>query len=185
MGAGREWADTTFLIILRGPAGAGKTTLARALQSKVDDGLAVVDTDMFSWQTVPGEPDKALVYRNVTTVARNYLQCRRSVIVAGLIITSEEAGAIDQLRRDAQADGVTFLDFYCWAPRSTVVERNQARRKNVPEEWVARWWHEAETDKRNVAWPLIELDMRRELPSLVHHVLDTVTAAQSPADAPG
>lgn len=36
--------------------------------------VAVVDTDLFQWEIVPGEPDKRLVFSNVLLLAHNYLR---------------------------------------------------------------------------------------------------------------
>ena len=166
-----------FLVVLRGPAGVGKTTLAKAVQAAADQRVATIDTDLFNWEIVPGEPDKALVYRNLVMLAESYLRSRYSVIISGLIISSEEAGAMQKLRRFAASRGVIFLDFYCWAAREVVVRRNRTRDKQVPEAAVLRWWEQAELDKRNVAWELITLDMSAALAPLTGQVLATVEEA--------
>ena len=139
-----------FLVVLRGPAGVGKTTLAKSVQAAADQRIATIDTDLFNWEIVPGEPDKALVYRNLVMLAESYLRSRYSVIISGLILSSEEAGAMQKLRRFAASRGVIFLDFYCWASREVVVQRNRTRDKPVPEAAVLRWWEQAELDKPNV-----------------------------------
>ena len=166
-----------FLVVLRGPAGVGKTTLAKSVQATADQRVATIDTDLFNWEIVPGESDKALVYRNLVMLAENYLRSRYSVIISGLVISSEEAGAMQKLRRFAASRSVIFLDFYCWASRELVVQRNRARDKQVPEAAVLRWWEQAELDKPNVAWELTTLDMRAALVPLTDQVLATVEAA--------
>ena len=166
-----------FLMVLRGPAGVGKTTLAKSVQTTADQRVAAIDTDLFNWEIVPGEPDKALVYRNLVMLAENYLRSRYSVIISGLVISSEEAGAMQKLRRFAASRGVIFLDFYCWASREVVVQRNRARDKRVPEAAVLRWWEQAESDKPNVAWELTTLDMSAALTPLTGQVLATIDAA--------
>ena len=166
-----------FLIVLRGPAGVGKTTLAKSVQAAADQRVATIDTDLFNWEIVPGEPDKALVYRNLAMLAESYLRSRYSVIISGLILSSEEAGAVHKLRRFAASRGVICLDFYCWASREVVVQRNRARDKQVPEAAVLRWWEQADLDKPNVAWELITLDMRAALAPLTDQVLATVEEA--------
>ena len=166
-----------FLVVLRGPAGVGKTTLAKSVQAAANQRIATIDTDLFNWEIVPGEPDKALVYRNLSMLAENYLRCRYSVIISGLILSSEEAGAMQKLCRFAASRGVIFLDFYCWASREVVVQRNRTRDKQVPEAAVLHWWEQAELDKSNVAWELITLDMSAALAPLTGQVLATVEAA--------
>ena len=166
-----------FLVILRGPAGVGKTTLAKSVQATAAQRVATIDTDLFNWEIVPGEPDKALVYRNLVMLAESYLRSRYSVIISGLILSSEEAGAMQKLRRFATGRGVIFLDFYCSASREMVVQRNRTRDKQVPEATMLRWWEQAELDKPNVAWELITLDMRAVLTPLTDQVLATVESA--------
>lgn len=166
-----------FLVVLRGPAGVGKTTLAKSVQATAAQRLATIDTDLFNWEIVPGEPDKALVYRNLVMLAESYLRSHYSVIISGLILSSEEAGAMQKLRRFAASRSVIFLDFYCWAARGVVIRRNRTRDKPVPEAAVLRWWEQAELDKPNVAWELITLDMSAALAPLTGQVLATVEEA--------
>ena len=166
-----------FLIVLRGPAGVGKTTLAKSVQAAANQRIATIDTDLFNWEIVPGEPDKALVYRNLVMLAESYLRSRYSVIISGLILSSEEAGTMQELLRFAASRGVIFLDFYCWASREVVVRRNRTRDKPVPEAAVLRWWEQAELDKPNVAWEFVTLDMSAALALLTSQVLATVEEA--------
>ncbi|MAG36141.1 MAG: hypothetical protein CL878_07850 [Dehalococcoidia bacterium] len=174
-----------FLITLRGPAGAGKTALAKSVQAAADQLVATIDSDLFNWEIVPGESDKALVYRNLVMLAENYLRGGYSVVVSGLIISSEEAGAMQKLRQFAASRGAVLLDFYCSASRDLVVQRNRTRYKQVPEAAVLRWWERAELDKPNVSWELITLDMSAELSSLTGQVLATVDAAHGQLLASG
>ena len=167
-----------FLIVLRGPAGAGKTTLAKSIQSAAHQLVATIDSDLFSWEIVPGEADKTLVYGNLLMLCENYIRSGYSVVISGLIISSEEAGKMQEIRRLATSRGIIFFDFYCWAPRELVVQRNRARDKDVPEDSVIRWWALAEWDKRNVAWELKTLDMTAELAFLTSQVLASIDEAQ-------
>lgn len=163
-----------FLIILRGPAGSGKTSLAKDIQDRVGEGLAVIDTDIFSWQVVPGEPNKRLVFGNIAMLAENYLQWDRNVVISGLILTAEEAGTIERLRKFCIDKGTRFRDFYCHAPRDLVVQRNKDRNKDVPESWVRHWSNEADRDKENVSWELNDLDMRKDINNLTQEVMSVV-----------
>ncbi len=148
-----------FCIVFRGPAGAGKSTLAETVQRELSQKVAAIDTDIFNWRIVPGEDDKEVVYENVVTLAANYLRRGYSVVIEGLIITSEEMGAISTLRELATAGGATFLDFYCHVPRRIALRRNRGRDRGVSDQMIEEWWDLAEADKKNVQWPLVELDM--------------------------
>lgn len=166
------------VIVLRGPAGAGKSTLAEHLREAMKYPCAVVDTDIFSWQCVPGESDKQVVYENVLLVAENYLRHGYSVIVSGLILTAEEDGAIGRLRDLAAALRHVVGDFYCAAPLEVAIDRNAARTKDVPEEHIRLWWQLAGDDRTRIAWTVHELNMERPLDENVAHVLDTVGVAE-------
>ena len=163
-----------FCIVLRGPAGAGKSTLARAVQQGLSQKVAAIDTDIFNWQIVPGEDDKELVYENIRVLAEKYLEHGSSVIVEGLIITSEERGTIAELRQLALSRGVVFIDFYCQVPKALAVQRNGERFKGVSQQMIEQWWELAEADKENVRWPLVKLDMaldpRRSATQLLRHL---------------
>ena len=172
-----------FLIILRGPAGAGKSTLAKVIQSTINTAsttdriVATIDTDLFNWEIVPGESNKALVFKNLSTLSQNYLLAGYSVIISGLIITTEELGALGKLRQYVIDRQIAFIDFYCSASLDLVLERNLNREKDVPTESVRAWWHLAEADKANVIWDLNILDMNRTLPYLTAEVLSKIEAA--------
>ena len=148
-----------FCIILRGPAGAGKSRLAGEIQQDLSQKVAVIDTDIFNWQIVPGEDDKKLVYNNVLVLASNYLARGYGVIVEGLIITLEERGAIEKLRQIAESRRAAFIDFYCRIPKHLALQRNRGRGKDIPDSQIEAWWDLAEDDKANVPWLLVELDM--------------------------
>ena len=116
-----------FLVVLRGPPGAGKTSLSKSIREAIDPHIAMIDTDIFNWHIVPGEDNKQLVYQNVLSLAENYLQAYYSVIVSGFILTDEENGYIEKLASLASSNGAFFKDFYCEASLELCKERNQQR----------------------------------------------------------
>ena len=164
-----------FCIILRGPAGSGKSTLAKEIQRRCRSKTAVIDTDIFNWSIVPGEDDKAVVYENVVTLASNYLRRNYNVIIEGLIISSEEQGALEQVRKLAAERRAVGLDFYCRVSKDVALGRNEGRGKGVEARQIEEWWDLAEADMANVSVPLIELDMETELGDVATKVLDAVT----------
>lgn len=89
-------------IVLRGPGGAGKTTLGEALRSELGYPSALIDTDMFNWTTVPGQSNKRVVFDAVRSLAEVYLRNGYNVIVCGLILTNEECGGIELLAAAAR-----------------------------------------------------------------------------------
>ena len=164
-----------FCIILRGPAGSGKSTLAREIQRRCSTKTAVIDTDLFNWSIVPGEDDKAVVYENVVALSLNYLRRGYNVIIEGLIIASEEQGALGQVRKLAAERRAFVTDFYCRVSKDVALARNERRAKAVEPRQIEDWWDLAEADKASVSVPLVELDMEAELEVVATKVLDAVT----------
>lgn len=164
-----------FCIILRGPAGSGKSTLAKEIQRRCRSKTAVIDTDIFNWSIVPGEDDKAVVYENVVTLASNYLRRSYNVIIEGLIISSEEQGVLEQVRKLVAERRAVCVDFYCRVSKDVALGRNEGRGEGVEPVQIEEWWDLAEADKANVSVPLIELDMEAALGDVATKVLDTVT----------
>ena len=167
-----------FCVIIRGPAGAGKSTLARAVQAELSTKVAVIDTDIFNWQIVPGEEDKEVVYDNTVSLATHYIGYGYSVIIEGLILTGEEGGAIARLRRIARGDRATLADFYCSVPKAEAVRRSERRERQVSRDKISAWWDLAEEDKQNVEWPLIDIDMTVEVSESVSAVLAHLTTLE-------
>lgn len=163
-----------FCIILRGPAGAGKSALAKELQVRCSSKTAVIGTDLFNWTIVPGEDDKAAVYENVVALVTNYLHRSYNVIIEGLIISSEEQGAMEAVHQIANAEGVPVVEFYCQVPKDIALKRSSQRSKNVPSQTIEQWWDLAETDKATVNVQLVELDMTADLDAVATSVLDTL-----------
>ena len=150
--------------------------MARAVQAQLLPAkVAVIDTDIFNWQIVPGEDDKDLVYENVVSLASTYIKHGYSVIVEGLILTDEERGAIARLRQIAAGRDVTFADFYCSVPKDVALCRAERRERQVTGDAISAWWDRAEEDKRWVDWPLVEIDMTVAVAESVAAVLGQLT----------
>ncbi|MEX0786848.1 MAG: AAA family ATPase, partial [Dehalococcoidia bacterium] len=105
----------------------------------------------------------------------NYLHRGYNVIVEGLIISSEERGALDAVHQIADAEGVPVVHFYCQLPKDLALKRSTERNKNVPSHQVEQWWDLAEADRANVRVQLVELDMTAHLDALANSVLQAVT----------
>lgn len=166
------------LVVLRGPAGVGKSTLAAALRDELGYPAAAVDTDMFNWAIVPGESNKQVVYENVCLLVESYLRHGYDVVVSGLIFGYEEQGALASLRAKAPLLGATYWDFYCHAPLDVAMRRSADRLYDVDAELVAIWWHEAREDVSSVPWSVRELDMQRPIETNVQEIM-TLLASES------
>lgn len=160
-------------IVLRGPGGAGKTTLGEALRSELGYPSALIDTDMFNWATVPGETNKQVVFDAMRSMAEVYIRNRYNVIVCGLILTDEDHGGIELLASASLFYGHSFHDFYCDVDLETAVERSNRRDRAIPEADIQRWWSAARKDVEKVPWKVDRLKMSRSVPDLVTDVLRT------------
>lgn len=166
------------LVVLRGPAGAGKSSLAEALRQELGYPAAAIDTDLFNWMIVPGESNKRVVYDNLCLLAESYLRYGYDVIVSGLILTHEEQGALAALRAKVGLLGGGYWDFYCHVPLDMAMRRSAERDRDVPAEWIHKWWHDAREDLSAVSWPVHELDMQRPLTVNVHEVTAVLSGTQ-------
>lgn len=167
-------------IVLRGPGGAGKTTLGEALRSELGYPSALIDTDMFNWTTVPGESNKRVVFDAVRSLAEVYIRNGYNVIVCGLILTNEDCGGIELLAAAARFYGHSFHDFYCDVGLETAVERSNGRDRDIPAADIERWWVAARDDVENVAWSVHRLQMSRSVADLVTEVLQATEPAETP-----
>lgn len=158
-------------IVLRGPGGAGKTTLGEALRAEFGYPSALIDTDMFSWTTVPGESNKRVVFEAMRSVAEIYIRNGYDVIVSGLILTDEDHGGIELLASASRFYGHSFHDFYCDVDLATAIERSNGRERNIPVADIERWWSAAKDDVKNVTWQVHRLQMARSVADLVSDVL--------------
>ncbi|OIV39314.1 hypothetical protein BIV57_00235 [Mangrovactinospora gilvigrisea] len=157
--------------VLRGPAGAGKTTLGEALRAELGYPCAHIDTDMFNWQTVPGEYNKRVVFDAMRSLAEVYLRNGYHVVVSGLILSSEDHGGVELLAAASRFYGHTFHDFYCGIDLGTALERAGARDREVPAENIEAWWSMAADDLARIPWNVHRLDMTRSVKALVGEVL--------------
>ena len=158
-------------IVLRGPGGAGKTTLGEGLRSALGYPSALIDTDMFNWMTVPGESNKRVVFDAVRSLAEVYIRNGYNVIVCGLILTDEDRGGVELLASASRFYGHSFDDFYCDVDLVTAVQRADARDRDIPAADIERWWAAAREDVENVPWPVHRLQMSRTITELVIDVL--------------
>jgi predicted kinase len=149
------------IVVLRGPAGAGKSTLAAALRDRLGYPTAAIDTDLFNWTMVPGELNKRVVYDNLCLLTESYLRYGYDVVLSGLILTDEEQGALAALRAKAEMLRGSYWDFYCHVPLDVALRRAAGRAKNVPASSIEQWWSAARADIERVPWLVWDLDMEQ------------------------
>jgi predicted kinase len=159
------------VVVLRGPAGVGKSTLAAALRDTLGYPTAAIDTDLFNWAIVPGESNKQVVYDNLGLLAESYLRYDYDVVISGLILTAEERGALASLRAKAGLLGGSYTEVYCHATLDTTLQRHADRGRDVDPALIEDWWHLARADVSAVPWKVHELDMEQPLAVNVQNVL--------------
>ena len=147
------------VIVLRGPAGAGKSTLALAVQQALGYPAAHLDTDVLNWQFVPGEPNKYVIFNVLQQITSTYLAHRYHVVIAGTIPTSEEAGALAAIKATAAFHRHSYSEFFCDAPLATCVTRAAGRDRDVSTADIERWWHQSRDDLAALTSEVMVLDM--------------------------
>ena len=110
------------VIVFRGPAGAGESTVATAVQQAREHPTSRLDTDVLNWQFVPGEPNKHVVFEVLQQIIATFLAHGNHVVIAGTIPTTEVAGALAAIRTAARFHRHSYREFFCNAPLSTCVD---------------------------------------------------------------
>jgi chloramphenicol 3-O-phosphotransferase len=123
------------VLILSGPPGAGKSTVAQALSERYDR-VAHIDVDTLrhfitpTGYVAPGKPgferQRALATRNACSLACNFLAERFAVIIDDVVVTADE---LDDYLRNLEGAGIR-VHFVRLLPSLEVCEeRNRNRRE--------------------------------------------------------
>lgn len=132
------------VIILRGPSGIGKTTVAKALKERLGDGWGLIDVDQIKYH-FPIKPDKSNRIERAEIahdVARYYL---RRMVEAGYPVIIEEMFKPrfnNEIVKFLRENHIPYLKVYLTAPVEEIVARSQAREKKIIESEIRRHFSE-------------------------------------------
>lgn len=123
--SGPTGSPHTQLVVLRGPSGAGKTTVATAVHARLGRGVALVQQDVLRRvvlreRDVPGGLNIALI----ATVCRFSLDAGYHVILEGILTAARYGPMLRQLATDHR--GRTSF-FYLDVPFTETVRRHATR----------------------------------------------------------
>ncbi|MFJ9782635.1 AAA family ATPase [Amycolatopsis sp. NPDC101161] len=123
--SGPTGSPHTQLVVLRGPSGAGKTTIATAVRARLGRGVALVQQDVLRRvvlreRDVPGGLNIALI----ATVCRFSLDAGYHVILEGILTAARYGTMLRQLATDHR--GRTSF-FYLDVPFDETVRRHATR----------------------------------------------------------
>ena len=118
-------ADGTFLIIIDGPMGAGKTTVAKLLHERLKR-TALLGLDRIKWfisdfKRIP--EDNEIVRNVVAAMTKEYLRQGISVIIE----QGMRKDSIEKLKKMARQNGATCLVYQLEAPKRLLLERVHER----------------------------------------------------------
>lgn len=135
-----------MLIILRGPAASGKDTYARKLRES-DPSIVIVNRDdlrIALHRAEFGPPvDEDYVTEVEHTAIRRGLQRGFNVVSSNTNLAARNANKLAWIAY-AEGEEVMLIDHFKSVPLQTLLERNAARDRHVPEKEVVKQWNRAQ-----------------------------------------
>lgn len=126
------------LVLIRGPAGAGKSSLADDLGKRIKGNVVVLHKDLFHFQI----PQKGkLPVRDLLALISDFLLAQGwSVVVDGLYGGSEAKKSIGRLKAIAGRNRAKFTLIFLDTSKDVCLERNRKRKKMIPVKDVHKWY---------------------------------------------
>jgi len=125
---------TQHLIIIRGPPGIGKSTIAKGLAKKLNGIVSVIDVDVLRWDFIPKRTksfnDHNLVYKNLFDLVKNSLNENLNVIIEGVLAGKDNKGKsrIDQYNKFIKKN-IKVTKIFLKGYKSIQYKRLESRKK--------------------------------------------------------
>jgi len=134
------------VVILRGPAGVGKSTISRLIREKLGVNWVALDVDKFKhyMPLKDAQSNRAERARIAQDVSKYFA---KEMYLKGYDVILEEMYKKpynDSLVAFLNENGMKFIKIFLSAPVEIVVERSASREKNPPEDEIRRHFAEIE-----------------------------------------
>jgi predicted kinase len=141
-------SDGRMLVVLRGNACSGKSTIAEELRSRLTNAkAAVIHTELFYWGIVHGDsPEVAM--ENTRSLVDTYLRNGYHVVVEGTLSRRDERGDlyVNGLMRLAEKHETRALMFFLEASYAELERREKSRGK-IPLDELRAFYDETNRTK--------------------------------------
>jgi len=128
----------THLVLIRGPAGSGKSTLSDKVGKRIKGNVVVLHKDLFHFQ-IPQKGE--LPVRELLSLISKFLLSRNfSVVLDGLFGGASAQKTISQLKRIARRGNAKFTLVFLDTSKDVCLERNRKRKKAIPIKDVHKWY---------------------------------------------
>ena len=155
---------TARVILLNGPPGVGKTTVARMLAARASNGACIHGDSLkhFVVSRVDGAVRGGLSYVNGATVAGNFIHAGYDLVVFEFIF--EQPSHVDSFVSAFRAPTPVHL-FTLWAPLETVLARERSRSNREPLKDRVIACHETMT--QNLAMLGVRIETAEREPAMI------------------
>lgn len=139
------------LIIIRGPCGVGKTTVARKFAKRNE--FAFLEFDVFVWHFFPARTkdlsEYRLVSKNLLSVLKNFFEEKKSVILEGALMpwVDEDPFRIEKILKLAKKYNYKIIQIALVSDEKTCHDRMKKRNLIPHEKTIERIWESVNNDK--------------------------------------
>ena len=132
------------LIVIRGPPGAGKTSLSEDLFRKLPGKAWVLHKDWFQFHLMKELPNKgrgnAFELELVEAMAALLLRKGFTVIIDGVYGGPRGHLKLNRLKRIARTYRAKYLQVFLDVSLEKCIQRNLRRKKRIPESHLRKWY---------------------------------------------